>query len=65
MVEGSLNIKEEDGKYLHVVIGLGDVMGKAENSIDCSTVFSSFHLFIVEKIRCFCQLGESGSNDLF
>ena len=54
MVEGSLNIKEVDGKYFLVVIGLSDVMEKAEDRIDCSTVFSSSHLFILEEVRCFC-----------
>ena len=54
MVEGALNIKEEDGKYFLVVIGLGDVVEKAEDSIDCSTLFSSSDLFIVEEVRCFC-----------
>ena len=26
MVKGTLNIKEEDGKYLLIVVGLGDIM---------------------------------------
>ena len=54
MVEGSLEIKEEDGKYFLVAIGLGDVVEKAEDRIDCSMVFSSSHLFIVEEVRYFC-----------
>ena len=65
MVEASLNIKEEDGKYCLIIIGLGNVMEKAEDSIDCSTVFSSSHLFIVKKIRYFCQVAKSSGNDLF
>ena len=51
MVKGSLNIKEEDGKYFLIVIGLGDVMEKAEDSINCGTVFSSSHLFIMKEVR--------------
>ena len=58
-------MKEEDGKFFLVVIGLGDVMETAEDSINCSTVFSSSHLFIVEEVRCFYQKVESGSDDLF
>ena len=51
MVEGSLNIKEEDGKYFLIVIGLGDVMEKAEDGLDCSQVFSSSYLFIMKEVR--------------
>ena len=54
IIEASFNIKKKDGKYILVVNSQGDVMEKAEDSIDCSTVFSSFHLFIVKKVRCFC-----------
>ena len=54
MVKGSLNIKEEDEKYFLIVIGLADVMEEAEDSVDCSTVFSSSHLFIMKEVRLFC-----------
>ena len=51
MVKGSLNIKEENGKYFLIVIGLGDVMEEAQDRIDCSMVFSSSYLFIMKEVR--------------
>ena len=54
MVEGSLNIKEVDGKCILIFIGFGDGMNKVDDSVNCHSVFSSSHLFIIEEIRCFC-----------
>ena len=64
MVKGTFNVKETNGEDLLVVVGIGDVMLEVEDSINCRSMSFLSHLFVLEEVCCFGEVGELCSNNL-